>query len=236
MVNGVDTLYKNNQFEFDLGNQNENNFVINSEAYQEEFQMDATFHEWDADDRLDTLYTEHDISNNVLYQNICERNDIENFEHNQHYELQLKNNDIRRRTIVCKHFELPETTKSKDSKKETTTKQIGVHGNEHKNHDLNQARYNFQKNIAFTKEMTDDQIKEATQGSAPKVIFTDTDPALISTIHDEFLTTNTLNCMFHIVQNIPLNLKNRLKDKYDEFIRDFFEVQQINFIMIFEYQ
>ncbi|CAG8808547.1 8306_t:CDS:2, partial [Racocetra persica] len=28
--------------------------------------------------------------------------------------------------------------------------------NEHKNHDLNQARYNFQENIAFTKEMTDD--------------------------------------------------------------------------------
>ena len=42
--------------------------------------------------------------------------------------------------------------------------------------------------------------------------------------------------MFHIAQNIPLNLKNRLKDKYDEFIRDFFEVQRINFIMIFEYR
>ncbi|CAG8600364.1 11076_t:CDS:2, partial [Gigaspora rosea] len=68
MVNGIDTLYKNNQFEFDLGNQNENNFVVNSEAYQEEFQTDATFHEWDyANDRLDTLYTEHDISNNDKY-------------------------------------------------------------------------------------------------------------------------------------------------------------------------
>ncbi|CAG8798876.1 13386_t:CDS:1, partial [Gigaspora rosea] len=44
-----------------------------------------------------------------------------------------------------------------------------------------------------------------------------------------------LNCMFHITQNIPLNLKNRLNDNYDEFIRDFFKVQQINFIMIFEY-
>ncbi|RIB10344.1 hypothetical protein C2G38_2206398 [Gigaspora rosea] len=159
MVNGVDTLYKNNQFEFNLGNQNENNFVVNSEAYQEEFQMDATFHEWDyVDDRFDTLYTEHDISNNVLYQNAYERNDIENFEHNQHHELQvgmmfldwnhaiseikkyekrqgfkprlyhiekLKNSDIRRRTIVGKHFGQPEMTKSKDPKKETTTKQIG---------------------------------------------------------------------------------------------------------------
>ncbi|CAG8585758.1 19660_t:CDS:2, partial [Gigaspora rosea] len=43
IVNGVDTLYENNQFEFDLGNQNENNFVVNSETYQEEFQTDATF-------------------------------------------------------------------------------------------------------------------------------------------------------------------------------------------------
>ncbi|CAG8709493.1 3968_t:CDS:2, partial [Dentiscutata erythropus] len=80
------------------------------------------------------------------------------------------------------------------------------------------------------------QIKEATRGSALQVIFTDADPALIAAIHDEFLTTNALNCMFHIAQNIPLNLKNYLKDNYDEFIRDFFEVQQINFVIIFEYR
>ncbi|CAG8802897.1 6875_t:CDS:2, partial [Racocetra fulgida] len=40
---------------------------------------------------------------------------------------------------------------------------------------------------------------------------------------DKFLTTNTLNCIFHIVQNISLNLKNHLKDNYDDFIKDFFE-------------
>ncbi|CAG8496689.1 1_t:CDS:2 [Racocetra persica] len=80
--------------------------------------------------------------------------------------------------MVCEHFGQPEMTKSKDPKKETTTKRIGCTWqinlsypekenpnkivyiakliNEHKNHDLNQARYNFQKNIAFTKEMIDD--------------------------------------------------------------------------------
>ncbi|CAG8630313.1 24439_t:CDS:2 [Gigaspora margarita] len=70
----INTLYENSQFEFDLGNQNENNFVGNLEAYQEEFQVAATFREWNyVDNRLDTLYNsnyaEHDISNNVLYQN-----------------------------------------------------------------------------------------------------------------------------------------------------------------------
>ncbi|CAG8779498.1 25490_t:CDS:2 [Gigaspora margarita] len=118
LVNEIDTLYENNQFEFDPENQNENNFVVNSEAYQKEFQIDATFYEWDyANDRLDTLYTKHNISNN------------------------LKNSNILRYTTVCEHFGQPKMTKSKDLKKETTTKQIGCM---------------WQKNIAFTKEITDD--------------------------------------------------------------------------------
>ncbi|CAG8654751.1 5269_t:CDS:2, partial [Gigaspora rosea] len=57
----------------------------------------------------------------------------------------------------------------------------------------------------------------------PYVIFTDTDPALIAAIRDEFSTTHALNCKFHIVQNLLLNLKSTLKDRYDEFIKDFFE-------------
>ncbi|CAG8693882.1 15_t:CDS:2, partial [Racocetra fulgida] len=42
--------------------------------------------------------------------------------------------------------------------------------------------------------------------------------------------------MFHIAQNIAFNLKNHLKDQYDEFIKNFFEVQQIGFVPIFEYR
>ncbi|CAG8504831.1 2444_t:CDS:2 [Scutellospora calospora] len=92
-VNGVNTLYENNQFAFG-GNQNENNFAVNSEVYQKEFQADATFCAWDyVDDRPDALYNnnyaEHDIRNNVLHQIAYERNDIENFENNRHYELQV---------------------------------------------------------------------------------------------------------------------------------------------------
>ncbi|CAG8728027.1 8417_t:CDS:2, partial [Racocetra persica] len=78
----------------------------------------------------------------------------------------------------CEHFGQSEMTKSKDPKKETTTKRIGCTWqinlscpekenpnkivyiaklvNEYKNHDFNQARYNFQENIAFTKEITND--------------------------------------------------------------------------------
>ncbi|CAG8762210.1 2328_t:CDS:2, partial [Gigaspora rosea] len=80
------------------------------------------------------------------------------------------------------------------------------------------------------------QIKKATFEATPHVIFTDADPALIATIQDEFSTTHALNCMFHITQNLPLNLKSTLKDRYDEFIKDFFEARQSSFIAIFEYR
>ncbi|CAG8824579.1 583_t:CDS:2, partial [Cetraspora pellucida] len=62
-----------------------------------------------------------------------------------------KNSDIRRCTLVCEHFGQPEITKSKDPKKETTSKHIGF--DEHKNHDLDLLHYNFQENIEFTTEM-----------------------------------------------------------------------------------
>ncbi|CAG8815539.1 18638_t:CDS:2, partial [Racocetra fulgida] len=67
------------------------------------------------------------------------------------------------------------------------------------------------------------QIKNATNSSIPQVIFINTDPTLVTTIQDEFPNTNALHYIFHIAQNIPLNLKNHLKDNYEEFVRDFFE-------------
>ncbi|CAG8787492.1 5377_t:CDS:2, partial [Gigaspora rosea] len=63
----------------------------------------------------------------------------------------------------------------------------------------------------------------AIHGATPWVIFTNADLALIAAICDKFPTIYSLYCMFYIVQNIPLNLKNHLKDNYDEFIKDFFE-------------
>ncbi|CAG8774295.1 9681_t:CDS:2 [Gigaspora margarita] len=41
------------------------------------------------------------------------------------YHVERSNNIIRRRTLVCEHFGQPEATKSKDKKKETTSKRIG---------------------------------------------------------------------------------------------------------------
>ena len=90
----------------------------------------------------------------------------------------MKNGEVRRRTMVCEHFGHFEATKSKDPKKETTTKRVGCIWqinlscpekdnpnklvyvakliNEHKNHNLDQARYNFQENIIFITEITED--------------------------------------------------------------------------------
>ncbi|CAG8792133.1 6726_t:CDS:2, partial [Cetraspora pellucida] len=69
------------------------------------------------------------------------------------------------------------------------------------------------------------QIKHATNEATLQIIFNNADSALVTAIHDEFSTTNTFYCMFHIVQNISLNLKNYFKDNYNEFIRDFFEAK-----------
>ncbi|CAG8823036.1 21920_t:CDS:2 [Gigaspora margarita] len=80
------------------------------------------------------------------------------------------------------------------------------------------------------------QIKKATSEAIPYVIFTDADPALLAVIQEEFPMTNALHCMFHIAQNLPLNLKNSLRDHYDKFIKDFFDLQQSSFITIFEYK
>ena len=189
-------------------------------AYHEEFRDNATFREWDyVDNIFDTLYNNSQavdvsIGSNALNdtnKTDNEKNEIENLEGHQHYELQeslmfhnwehamneikkyekregfrtrcyriekLKNGEVRRRTLVCEYFGHLEATKSKDPRKETTTKRVGCiqqinlscpekdnpHKliyvakliNEHKNHDLDQVCYNFQKNITFTTEMTED--------------------------------------------------------------------------------
>ncbi|CAG8584903.1 9948_t:CDS:2 [Cetraspora pellucida] len=191
------------------------------------------------------------------------------------YRVERSNNIIRRCTLVCEHFGQPEATKSKGKKKETTSKCVGCiwqinlscseknnpHKfvyvtkliDEHKNHTLDHAHYDFQESLEFTVDMIKDveffvtkincssqqihkaleekysvkifmpvlyrahvwilqQIKKATFEAIPHVIFTDADPALLAAIQEEFLMTNAFHCMFHIAQNIPLNLKNNLRD------------------------
>ncbi|CAG8833232.1 37377_t:CDS:2, partial [Gigaspora margarita] len=341
MINKVNMLYENNQFDVRNQFESKNNFIVNSGSYLEELPI---FRNWNyKDNRFSELYTnkhtKYDIISDTLYPNECNMN----IENNQYYELQvgkmflnwdyamselkqyekregfrshfyytkkLDNGDIQRYTIVCEHFGQPKATKSKNPKKETMTKcieymwqinllcpkkdnplktiYIAKLVNEHKNHDLDQAHYNFQENIAFTKEMTEDveffqihkalkekysvkvymqvlqqviqqfhpklcdqtndasklykellnkkevdpqwyvqvnwnpsskcllaqalmddetkeahswilqQIKKAMNETAPQVIFTNADPALVAAIRDKFSTTNILNCMFHI--------------------------------------
>ncbi|CAG8854201.1 17462_t:CDS:1, partial [Gigaspora margarita] len=94
------------------------------------------------------------------------------------YRVERSNNIIRRRTLVCEHFGQPEATKSKDKKKETTSKRVGCiwqinlscpeknnpHKvvyvtkliDEHKNHTLNRAHYDFQESLEFTVDMIKD--------------------------------------------------------------------------------
>ncbi|CAG8705123.1 22185_t:CDS:2, partial [Cetraspora pellucida] len=333
IANRIDELCKNyqNDNEFDiLYNNNHVKFNVSSNVL-----CNITQNKYECNNV-------EDVENN-RYSEL--REEVKRYEKEQGFRMccyhveKSKNGDIQRCMLVCEHFGQPEIMKSKDPKKKTTSKCIGCTWqinlsclekenphkiiyitklvDEHKNHDLDLSRYNFQENIEFTTEMiqdqvrkaleekyfikiympvlhrkeadpqwyvqvdwdsnskatnhyemalslflvvdnhlssrlvaqalTDDetkemhswilqQIKKATHDAIPQVIFTDADPALVAAIRDEFPTTNALHCMFHITQNIAFNLKNHLKDQYDEFVKNFFKVQQIGFVPIFEYR
>ncbi|PKC66991.1 hypothetical protein RhiirA1_535203 [Rhizophagus irregularis] len=65
-------------------------------------------------------------------------------------------------------------------------------------------------------------IKKATK-TAPIVMFTDADPALDAAIPIIFSETYPVHCIFHIVQNLPKNLKAKLGEKWDDFIKQFYQ-------------
>ncbi|CAG8794878.1 14928_t:CDS:2, partial [Cetraspora pellucida] len=79
-------------------------------------------------------------------------------------------------------------------------------------------------------------IKNATRNAVSHAIFTDVDLAVSAAIRDEFSTTKSLHCMFHISQNLFSNLKSCLGNQYNEFIQDFYEMQKSLFEVIFEYK
>jgi len=64
-------------------------------------------------------------------------------------------------------------------------------------------------------------IKRATE-QAPIVMFTDADPALDAAIPIVFPETYPAHCIFHIAQNLPKNLKAKLGEKWDDFIKQFY--------------
>ncbi|CAG8772436.1 2228_t:CDS:2, partial [Gigaspora margarita] len=164
-IGGIDTFYKNNQMEYGIENQieSESNFIMNSGgAYQGGFQANEAnvpFREWNC---VDNTFNEPNNNNQAKF-------DV-------NIGMVFRDWDHAMNEIT--KFEKREEFKVKDPKKKTTTKRIGCiwqinlscpekdnsHKlvyiakliNEHRNHELDQEHYNFQKNIAFTTEMTED--------------------------------------------------------------------------------
>ena len=54
-------------------------------------------------------------------------------------------------------------------------------------------------------------------GINPKVIFTDSDPSLISAIKEIHMDSKHLLCIFHIDLNLRKKLKGKLGGRFEEF-------------------
>jgi hypothetical protein len=60
----------------------------------------------------------------------------------------------------------------------------------------------------------------ATNGLAPRVLFTDADAAMVAAIHEILPSTKHNYCIWHIRKNLEKNLKGKLCDKYSDFIME----------------
>ncbi|CAG8737046.1 225_t:CDS:1, partial [Cetraspora pellucida] len=58
----------------------------------------------------------------------------------------------------------------------------------------------------------------ATNGLAPKVLFTDVDSAITVTIYKTIPSTKHNYCIWHICKNLEKNLKGKLYKEYPDFI------------------
>ncbi|GES72527.1 protein FAR1-related sequence 11-like [Rhizophagus clarus] len=65
-------------------------------------------------------------------------------------------------------------------------------------------------------------IKSATN-QTPIIMFTDANPALDATIPIVLPETYAAYCIFHITQNLPKNLKLKLGENWDNFIKQFYQ-------------
>lgn len=55
------------------------------------------------------------------------------------------------------------------------------------------------------------------------MFITDTDPAIDVAIGQVYGTIYPIYCIFHISENLPKNIKSKLPNQYDEFVRDFYQ-------------
>ena len=68
----------------------------------------------------------------------------------------------------------------------------------------------------------------------PLTFVTDGDPAMIAAASVVFPKTHHMQCLFHIYQNLPKNLRSCLGSLYQEFLKDFKEVQRSYCESVFE--
>lgn len=59
----------------------------------------------------------------------------------------------------------------------------------------------------------------ATNGLAPKVLFTDADAGMVAAIHEALPSTKHNYCIWHIRKNLEKNLRGNLHEKYSSFIK-----------------
>ncbi|CAG8746743.1 9174_t:CDS:2, partial [Racocetra fulgida] len=67
------------------------------------------------------------------------------------------------------------------------------------------------------------QTKRAIDGCVSAVIMTDTNPALDFAISEEYEQSYAMYCIFHILQNLPRNLKAKLYKARNSLVPEVFE-------------
>ncbi|RHZ50855.1 hypothetical protein Glove_490g67 [Diversispora epigaea] len=78
------------------------------------------------------------------------------------------------------------------------------------------------------------QINLATDNMHPRVIMTDSDPAVHAAIRSTFVTTYPMHCTFHISQNLIKKLQKLLGKKFHEFSSWFYDTRNTLHKPIFE--
>ncbi|EXX72481.1 hypothetical protein RirG_068970 [Rhizophagus irregularis DAOM 197198w] len=71
-------------------------------------------------------------------------------------------------------------------------------------------------------------------GITPKVFIIDADPRMDAAILLKYPSTFPIHCIWHISQNLPLQLKSKLGELFDQFKKDFYECQNSLVEEIFE--
>ncbi|CAB4415520.1 unnamed protein product [Rhizophagus irregularis] len=71
-------------------------------------------------------------------------------------------------------------------------------------------------------------------GITPKVFITDADPGMDAAILLKYPSTFPIHCIWHISQNLPLRLKSKLGELFDQFKKDFYECRNSLVEEIFE--